>query len=439
MTGAELWELLLYCCANLLPALALTIITCRDFLRFSFRATIALSAGVLLWYFGCTAAYDAGVLSYLTVNIVLNAAYVLFGILLTKGKPWQLLFALGIVLNYGSVCAITATGVFHAMDMQGVEFGWQTSLVTLIIAALFWFLYNWLLVKRLRPLFAREESEELWRVLWLVPALFCVIHYFSIWTQGGQFATRPLNVAFLVILNLGSAFISYLVADMVDERAERGWLEAENQRLAMQTAQYESLKGRMEETRQARHDLRQHLRLMQAYLDSNNEAALREYLNAYGQSLPADTGIRYCENTVADTVVRYYAELAQAQGISFTARLELPDELGLPEPDLCVLLGNLLENALDSCKKHLDASPYIHMGGKLMGARMLTILVDNCPADEPKRAKENLISSKRPSVGTGTASVRAIAERYGGEVRFEWKDGVFSASVVLTLPERKSE
>ena len=273
--------------------------------------------------------------------------------------------------------------------------------------------------------------EICWKTRW-IPAR-------SIWTQGGQFATRPLNVAFLVILNLGSAFISYLVADMVDERAERGWLEAENQRLAMQTAQYESLKGRMEETRQARHDLRQHLRLMQAYLDSNNEAALREYLNAYGQSLPADTGIRYCENTVADTVVRYYAELAQAQGISFTARLELPDELGLPEPDLCVLLGNLLENALDSCKKHLDASPYIHMGGKLMGARMLTILVDNCPADEPKRAKENLISSKRPSVGTGTASVRAIAERYGGEVRFEWKDGVFSASVVLTLPERKSE
>ncbi|MCI2056623.1 MAG: ATP-binding protein [Oscillibacter sp.] len=212
-------------------------------------------------------------------------------------------------------------------------------------------------------------------------------------------------------------------------------METENQRLAMQTAQYESLKGRMEETRQARHDLRQHLRLMQAYVDTGNVSALQEYLKAYGQSLPVDTGIRYCENTVADTVVRYYAEQAQAQGVSFSAKLALPEALPLPEPDLCVLLGNLLENALESCKKHLDDSPYIRMGGKLVGAQMLTIIVDNCPADEPKRERERLLSSKRPSAGTGTASVRAIAERYGGEARFSWKDKVFSAEVVLTLPE----
>ncbi len=436
MTGAALWELFFYCCVNLLPALALTIITCRDFLRFSLKTTIALSAGVLLWYFGCTAAYDARVLSYLTVNIVLNAAYILFGVLLTRGKPWQLFFALGIVLNYGSVCAITATGAFYAIDLQGVEFGWQTSLVTLFIAAIFWFLYDWLLVKRLRPLFAREESEGLWRVLWLVPALFCIIHYFCIWTQSGQFAARPLNVAFLVILNLGSAFVSYLVANMVDERAERGHLEAENQRLAMQAAQYENLRSRMEEMREARHDLRQHLRLMQSYLDGNNETALREYLKAYGQTLPADTGMHYCENTVADTVVRYYAELAQAQGIAFSARLELSETLSLPEPELCVLLGNLLENALDSCKKHPDDSPYIRMGGRLVGSRMLTVIVDNCPADEPKREHGALLSSKHLGIGTGTASIQAIAKRYCGQARFQWKDGVFSAEVVLTLPEK---
>lgn len=373
------------------------------------------------------------------MNYWLNAGYVAFGIALTKGKPWQLLFVLGIVLNYGSVCAITSGGIFHSLGLDELVFGWLESLTTLGIATGFWLLYDWLLVKRLRPLFAREGSEELWRVLWLVPALFCVIHYFCIWTQGGQFAARPLNVTFLVILNLGSTFVSYLVANMVDERAERARLEAENQRLAMQTAQYESLRGRMEETRQARHDLRQHLRLMQSYLDSNNEAALREYLEAYGQTLPADTGARYCENTVADTVVRYYAELAQAQSIAFSARLELPETLPLPEPELCVLLGNLLENALESCKKHPDASPYIRMGGKLVGSRMLTVIVDNCPADEPKRERGALLSAKRPSVGTGTASIQAIAQRYGGEARFEWKDNVFSASVVLTLPEGKTE
>lgn len=439
MTETQTLELFFYCCANLLPELALIIIACRDFLRFPLKVTAALSVGVLLWYFGCTAAYDAGIASYLTVNIALNAVYVLFGILLTKEKPWQLLFVLGMALNYGSVCSITAVGFFHAVHMPGVEFGWQTSLVTLVIAAIFWLLYDWLLVKRLRPLFAREGADDLWRVLWLVPALFCLIHYFCIWTQGGQFATRPMNVAFLVVVNLGSAFVSYLVAYIVDVRTQRAQLETENQRLAMQAAQYEALKERMDETSRAQHDLRQHLRLIQSYLDSGNETALREYLKTYGQTLPRDAGIRYCENTVADTVVRYYAELAQAQGVSFTAHLELPETLGLPNPDLCVLLGNLLENALESCKKHLDASPYIHIGGKLVGTRMLTIIADNCPADEPKRERDALLSAKRDGVGTGTASIRAIAQRCGGEARFTWEAGVFSAEVVLTLPDGKTE
>lgn len=439
MTVGTAFEWFLYACANLLPQLALITIACRDFLRFSMKKTIVLSSAVLIWYFACLVASEVNILSYLMLNIVLNIGYVVFGILLTKGKPWQLLFALGMVLNYGSVCAIISGGFFHAFHLEAFEFGWQDSLFTLCIAAAFWFLYYKLLVGRLRPLFNREDSDDIWRILWLVPALFCAIHYFCIWTYGGLFSSSLLNVAFLVIVNLGAAFVSYLVAKMVDERTRLLRLEAENQRLAMQTAQYESLKGRMEETRQARHDLRQHLRLMQSYIDNKNETALRDYIKEYGQTLPADNGIRYSENTVTDTVVRYYAELAQAQGISFDARMEFPALLNLPDPDLCVLLGNLLENALDSCKKHQSEAPYIRMGGKLVGTQMLTIIVDNCPADEPKWKNDVLLSTKRNTAGTGTASIRSIAKRYDGEARFEWKDKIFSASVVINLPENKAK
>lgn len=439
MTVTTAFEWFLYACANLLPQLTLITIACRDFLRFSMKKTIILSSAILLWYFGCLVASEVNILSYFMFNVVVNIGYVAFGVLLTKGKPWQLLFALGMVLNYGSVCAIISGGFFHALHLEAFEFGWQDSLLTLCIAAVFGILYYKLLVGRLRPLFNHEDSGDIWRILWLVPALFCIIHYFCMWSQGGEFSHNIFNVVFLIILNFGSAFVSYLVAKMVDERTRMLGLEAENQRLAMQTAQYESLKGRMEETRQARHDLRQHLRLMQSYLDSKNETALREYMKEYGQTLPADNGIRYSENTVTDTVVRYYAELAQALEISFDARMEFPAELNLPDPDLCVILGNLLENALDSCKKHQSEAPYIRMGGKLVGTQMLTIIVDNCPADQPKWKNDMIISTKRNTAGTGTASIRSIAKRYDGEARFEWKDKIFSASVVINLPENKAK
>lgn len=439
MTTFKTFEWFLYACANLLPQLILITMTCQDFLRFSLKKTVFLSMLMLLWYWGGLVASETGLLSYIMLNYLLNAGYVLFGILLTKEKLWQLLFSLSMVLNYGSVCAIISGGFFHVLHMEPIEFGWQDSLLTIVIAACFWPLYYKLLVGKLRPLFIQEDTDGIWRILWLVPALFCVIHYFCIWTYGGLFSRKIINVAFLIFINLGAAFVSYMVAKMVDDKTQLLRLESENQRLAMQTAQYENLKGRMEETRQARHDLRQHLRLIQSYLDNNNETALHDYLKAYGQTLPTDSGIRYCENTVVDTVIRYYAEIAQTNTISFDAKIEFPKIINLPEPDLCVLLGNILENALDSCKKHQSESPYIRMIGKLVGSQMLTIIVDNCPAHKPKWDNGTLLSSKRLSIGTGTASIRAIVKRYDGEARFEWDKNVFSTSVVLALPTNEAK
>lgn len=435
MTLNESVSWFLYCCANLLPELALIIITCRDFLRFSLKKTIVLSSIVLLWYYCCVMANEFGLISYLTMNYMLNIGYIFFGIALTKGKPYQLLFTLSIALNYGSICAIISGGIFYSLGLGAFIFSWQESLLTLGIAAVFWILYYRMLSRHLHKLFLQREADVLWRVLWLVPALFCVIHYFSIWSQNGKFSESIINVCFLTVLNLGSAFVSVLIAYMADSKAEQIRLESENQRLAMQMSQYEDIKMRIEEARVARHDLRQHLRLLQSFVDSGNECELRKYLKTYSEALPCDTSIKYCENTVADMVVRYYAELAHQKNIAFSSAISLPAELSLPEPDICVLFGNLLENALDSCKKHLDSSPYIHIGSKLMGTQMLTIIIDNFPSDEPKKENDILLSSKRQSIGTGTLSIRSIAQRYGGEARFYCKDSVFSAEIILTLPK----
>lgn len=435
MTIIKALEWLLFACANLLPQLALVTITCRDFLRFSFKKTIVLSMGVLLWYWGFLVASEVNLVSYLALNFILNGGYIAFGILLTKGKPWQFLFALALVLNYGSVCAIISGGIFNSLGSPELMYCWQDSMLTLVIASIFWIPYHWLLVGKLRPLFIQDDSNKIWHILWLVPALFSVIHYFLIWTYKGLFCTSVINVLFLVVINIGSTLVSYMVAKMVDERASLLQLESENQRLTIQAAQYNSLRTRMEETRQARHDLKQHLRLIQSYLDTNNTTALCDYVKAYGESLPKDTDIHFCDNTVADMVIRYYAQLSEAQGISFKAKVELPDQLHIPDPDLCVLIGNLLENALESCKKHPTESPYINMGCRLIGTRRLTIIVDNCPSEEPKTSHYALLSSKRTAMGVGTESIKAVAKRYNGEARFEWENKIFSASVVLTLPE----
>ncbi len=118
----------------------------------------------------------------------------------------------------------------------------------------------------------------------------------------------------------------------------------------------------------------------------------------------------------------YYLDMASRFGIAdCSIRLEIPEDTGsVPAHALCIVIGNLLENAVTACAG-ADA-PFIRMRGRLSDG-ILTIVMDNRYAS----------ISRTPEGGIGLLSVRSIAEKYGGGCRFEAADTVFSSSVYLRL------
>lgn len=100
-----------------------------------------------------------------------------------------------------------------------------------------------------------------------------------------------------------------------------------------------------------------------------------------------------------------------------------------------MLLGNLLENALDACQTGGSGSentpPFIRLSAVQTGTSTLSITTDNTSAFSPTWMNEKLVSTKPAGSGIGTESIRMIAEQYHGDARFEWRDGVFYASVLL--------
>lgn len=101
----------------------------------------------------------------------------------------------------------------------------------------------------------------------------------------------------------------------------------------------------------------------------------------------------------------------------------------IPEPEFCSLLGNLLENALDACAAS-KTPRFIRLHIRQQGSLYLTM--DNTSDQPPLSDEKRLISSKHDGFGIGTESVRMTAERYNGDARFEWKEGIFYASVMLS-------
>ena len=92
-------------------------------------------------------------------------------------------------------------------------------------------------------------------------------------------------------------------------------------------------------------------------------------------------------------------------------------------------MGNLLENALDACAASKTAR-FIRLHIRQQGSLYLTM--DNTSDQPPLSDEKRLISSKHDGFGIGTESVRMTAERYNGDARFEWREGVFYASVMLS-------
>ena len=131
-----------------------------------------------------------------------------------------------------------------------------------------------------------------------------------------------------------------------------------------------------------------------------------------------------------NTLLSYYQEEARKEGIDFSVQVDFQEKLGVNEAELCALLGNLLENALTACRHVKRRAPFIKVRGEQKDDH-LALTVDNTCETEPVSNGDQFWSTTHSGEGIGTASVKAIASHYNGQVDFRYKDHVFYASVVL--------
>lgn len=153
-------------------------------------------------------------------------------------------------------------------------------------------------------------------------------------------------------------------------------LRQENQLLSMQQQRYENLKASIEEMRQARHDMRHHLNQISRLAEEENLPKLKEYLTSTICKIP-DFDMHLCENQAADSVAGYYYALARRENIPFSLQLDLPARLPVDEVDMCLVLSNLLENALEASLRIVDRPRHIRITSYLHAGNLLLIQVEN--------------------------------------------------------------
>ena len=278
-----------------------------------------------------------------------------------------------------------------------------------------------------------ENFAQTWYVFWVLPLVFIALNLFMIPKYADTLYTGRVLQGYFVIsiallfLMLFFNAIFLLMAISINRNVR---LQQENQLLSMQQQRYESLKAAIEEARQARHDLRHQLCQLAALAEEGNLEKIKAYLSGAVSRIPS-LELHFCENRAADGVVGYYCALAKREQIPFSVQLDLPECLPVDEIDLCLVLSNLLENALEASLRTAPARRRIELTAYLHGNSLALIQVENT-YDGVIREKDGVFqSSKRKGDGVGLQSVRHIAEKSGGVSTVTYQDGLFCAKVML--------
>ncbi len=182
-----------------------------------------------------------------------------------------------------------------------------------------------------------------------------------------------------------------------------------------------------------RHDMKYSLTVLDKLLQEDDRAELGRYLGEVAKRLEETAPREYCGNSVVNVLLLSYAERCRAHNITFDAAVYLPEELSIPNYELCIVVGNLLENAVEACLK-LEDKRRIELLVKPLGGQLVLKAANayNGEGQGDSPAEENALpASTKKNGGLGLRSVRAVAEKYKGELMIN-QDGVtFTAYVTL--------
>ncbi|MEN6412675.1 MAG: GHKL domain-containing protein [Veillonellales bacterium] len=265
--------------------------------------------------------------------------------------------------------------------------------------------------------------------IWFPFLSYLLFAYYGIQRQYLLSVFIPLVLSTIII------FIAYyLIAIAIAQTKCHQQLE---QQLALQRDHYRNLNDSIQETRVIRHDMRHHLVMLLEFLGKNDAAAAQEYLNKLCNFYDDSSLPTVCRNQLADALVCHYLKLAKQKEINFVTNLYIPDDPGIHDLDLCVIIGNCLENAFEACCKLSDAKLRFIDIKATINKGYLVITIANSFNGLSNQQGDHADSSKEGTEhGIGLNSVKTLAAKYQGNCSVSVEEHVFTVFISLKIPER---
>ncbi|MDR0382192.1 MAG: GHKL domain-containing protein [Oscillospiraceae bacterium] len=244
----------------------------------------------------------------------------------------------------------------------------------------------------------------------------------------------------LIWLAVGLLFIligTFLMYEVfVHEETRNIDLSTSLQRLQLESNFFKELDAMYAGIRTWRHEYKNNIIALQALINNGKSKEALEYLEKIStETIIQENAMLQTGNPVLDAVVSTKLRLAQSHGIEINIQAVYPENNRIADNDICAIIGNLLDNAIEACERMNDigASKFISFS-LLMKGKNLLLSIKNSFDGEVKKIGESYLTLKDKRFhGIGIQYVNSIVEKYQGHILYEYDDNVFETHVILPL------
>ena len=224
----------------------------------------------------------------------------------------------------------------------------------------------------------------------------------------------------------GVFLLRHILTNMIDRQIER----FQSELIEKQTREIQNM---YRQVRGWRHDYRNHIQNMKIQLSEKNYEKLDGYLDQLADDLDTVDTVIKTGNVMADAILNSKLSIAEKLNVRLNVKANIPEGLSISDVELCSVLGNMLDNAVESCASLPESERFMRVYiGKLKG--QLYLSVQNSAGDVRKEKGFYISTKDDPGQhGYGLFRIDRIAKKYGGYVNRQNEEGVFATEIMIPI------
>ena len=194
---------------------------------------------------------------------------------------------------------------------------------------------------------------------------------------------------------------------------------------------YREVENMYRQIRGWRHDYRKHIQMMKVLAANGNMDALKVYLDELDTDLNTVDTVVKTGNPMADAILNSKISLARSRNIPTQVDAHIPVKLKMSELDLCCIIGNLFDNAMEASLALPEEKRLIRVYMDMKGTQLYISFTNFTAAKKLNKVGKGFKTSKGEGHGFGLVRMDDIVSRYDGYLSRNSEDGAFTTEILI--------